>query len=129
MWFEFAHGKEKINFMFNNELSLCGVEFSQFIYYDISRLKLRFNSRNIPSSIPKKWNRNEFNALAISLEFTEVLKLEISGENIGFICTPDIHRIDDSIRVTINEGDFKFILQANYMLIDEVIPYIDQRWK
>lgn len=129
MWFEFAHGKEKINSMFNNELSLSCVEFSQFVYYDKSRLKLQFSSRNIPLSVPNKWNRNEFNALAISLAFTEVLTLDMSGGNIGFTCTPNIDYIDNSIRVLISEGDFKFSLKANHMFIDEVRPYIDQRWK
>lgn len=48
MWFNFAHGKDKIKFMFNNELSINNAEFDNFLFYDLSKIRICFNTRNIP---------------------------------------------------------------------------------
>lgn len=57
MWFDNAHGKEKIAYMFNNDLSLSEIEIDKFIFHDISRLTLGFNIKNLPSLIPEKWKK------------------------------------------------------------------------
>ncbi|MEH5215559.1 Imm50 family immunity protein [Escherichia marmotae] len=129
MWFDYAQGKEKVNFMFNNELHLNGVEFHSFTYHDISKLSLRFNTKMIPEIFPKKWTVNKFNSISISLLFTEVRALKIDLNNINFICTPNIEVIDNSIQLSIEHEQNSFICLANFMFIDEIMPHLDHRRK
>ncbi|MDX5631098.1 MULTISPECIES: Imm50 family immunity protein [unclassified Brenneria] len=129
MWFDYAHGKEKINFMFDNELPLENSEFCSFTYHDISKLSLRFNTRFIPKKLPNKWTENEFNSISVLLTFTEVLSLKVNLKNINFICTPDVKLIDNSIMLSIENKESSFRCLANFMFIDEIKPHLDQRWK
>ncbi|WP_240630261.1 Imm50 family immunity protein, partial [Brenneria alni] len=66
MWFKYAVGKEKINFMFNNDFSLLGLELISFSF-NHSSLYLSFSCRNIPEKYPIKWNKNSFNSLLLSI--------------------------------------------------------------
>ena len=129
MWFNYAQGKEKVNFMFNNELRLNGVEFHSFTYHDISKLSLRFNTKIIPEIFPEKWAVNKFNSISISLVFTEVRMLKVNLNNINFICTPDIQMIGNSIQLSIEAEQNSFICLANFMFIDEIMPHFDHRSK
>lgn len=129
MWFNYAQGKEKVNFMFNNELRLNGVEFHSFTYHDISKLSLRFNTKIIPEIFPEKWAVNKFNSISISLIFTEVRMLKVDLNNINFICTPDIQMIGNSIQLSIEAEQNSFICLANFMFIDEIMPHLDHRSK
>jgi hypothetical protein len=56
MWFDNAIGKEKINFMFDGELSMELVEFDGFTFERFSDISCRFFTRKIPS-LPKKMGR------------------------------------------------------------------------
>ncbi|WP_312974397.1 Imm50 family immunity protein [Atlantibacter sp.] len=129
MWFDHAYGKENINFMFDNELSLNGSEFHSFIYHDTSKLSLRFNTRVIPKRLPKKWMENEFNSISVLLTFTEVLSLKVDLNNINFICSPEVKLIDNSILISVKNKKSSFICLANFMFIDEITPHLDHRWK
>ncbi|WP_413531463.1 Imm50 family immunity protein [Rahnella inusitata] len=128
MWFDYAYGKEKIIHMFNNELSLSGVEFDKLIYHDVSRLTIFFNSRKLPSVMPKKWIETTFNSLSISLTFTEVLALKIDGGRMGFECTPIVDLVNGSTRFIIENEGFEFLCISNFMFIDNIVPYLDDRW-
>lgn len=126
MWFDYAQGKEKVSFMFNNELDLNNVEFHSFTYHDISKLSLRFNTRMIPETFPKKWTRNQFNSISISLLFTEVRILKIDLNNINFVCTPIIDTVNDGIQLSIEVGQNRFMCLANFMFIDEITPHLER---
>ncbi|PNK97938.1 hypothetical protein CEQ28_010235 [Hafnia alvei] len=128
MWFENAHGKEKIAYMFNNELSLSEIELDKFIFHDISRLTLGFNIKNLPSLTPEKWKKNKFNTLALTLTFTEVSTLKFDGQKIGFECTPVIDAIENNTRLIINNKNLNFLCIAKFMFIDSIVPYLDNRW-
>ena len=102
MWFDNAHGKEKITYIFNNELSLSEIELDKLIFHDISRLTLGFNIKNLPSLIPEKWEKNKLNTLALTLTFTEVSTIKLDGKKIGFECTPIIDAIEN--KTTLKEA-------------------------
>lgn len=130
MWFEFAHGKKKINFMFNNELSLNDSEFENFLYYDISKIRICFNTRHIPRIIPNKWRKKEFNALSITLILVGINKLNLQGERVGFLCSPAIEKIGNEIIFSIdNEDKFHLSCTAELIVVDSIEPYLDQLWK
>ncbi|MFO6296032.1 Imm50 family immunity protein [Rahnella selenatireducens] len=129
MWFDHAQGKEKINFMFDNELHLNDVEFHSFTYHDISKLSLRFNTKMIPDIFPRKWTVNQFNSISISLIFTEVQIIKVNLNNINFICTPNIEMINNSIQLSIEAEENSFMCLANFMFIDEIMPHLDHRSK
>lgn len=130
MWFDFVHGKEKIKFMFNNELSLDDSEFDNFLFYDLSKIRICFNTSHIPKKIPDKWKNIEFNGLSITLTLVGINKLNIRGERVGFICSPVIEKIDDEMIFSIDNGDkFNLSCAAETIVFDSIEPYLDQRWK
>lgn len=129
MWFEHAHGKEKIIHMFNGELLLSSMELDKLIYDDVSRLTICLNTKKIPTHYPEKWRKNKFNSLTVSLTFTEVLKFTCDGSNIGFECNP-IVEVDSGVTCfSVKSNDFNLLCAANYMFIDDITPYLDNRWK
>jgi len=131
MWFDSAHGKEKIKFMFNNELCIENIEFESLHFYDQSKVKLRFNSKNIPAKVPDKWRGEEFNGLSITLAFVGLIRMDIVGSRVGFECSPIIENEGGVISLLIEdkESKLKVNLSAEVMIIDSVEPYLDQRWK
>lgn len=130
MWFEHANGKEKINYMFNNELSIDNSEFENFLFYDLSKIRVCFNTKHIPQKTPKKWNDTEFNGLSLTLTLVGINKLSLYGNRVGFICSPTIEKINNEIIFTIKNGnEFYFSCAAEVMIIDSIEPYLDQRWK
>ncbi len=130
MWFDFAHGKEKVKFMFNNELSLDGSEFENFLFYDLSKIRMCFNTKYMPKKTPDKWRNIEFNGLSITLILVGINNLNLRGERMGFICSPVIERIGNEIIFSIDSGDdFHLSCAAEVIVIDSIEPYLDQRWK
>ena len=57
MWFDNAIGKEKINFLFDGELSMELVEFDGFTFERFSDISCRFFTRKIPSCYQKNGKR------------------------------------------------------------------------
>ena len=131
MWFDHANGNEKIKFMFNNELSIERVEFENVLVYDLSKVKIRFNSKDIPTTVPDKWKRNYFNAIYIDLVFVGLRRLILEGDRIGFECTPKFSYSGDitSLRIEDEKGILFMTLSAEAMVIDSIEPYLDHRWK
>jgi len=130
MWFDFVYGKEKIKFMFNNELSLDDAEFESFLFYDLSKIRMCFNTKHIPKKIPSKWEGIEFNALSITLILVGINNLNLRGGRVGFTCSPVIEKIDDEIIICIDNGnELHLTCAAEIIVVDSIDPYLDQRWK
>lgn len=108
MWFEHAIFKEKIKFMFNNELSIENVELDTVLYYSISMLRVRLNSRVLPAITPEKWEKVKFNSLSITLEFGNVSQFECKGGDIGFECCPIIQATKEKTILKITKDNFFF---------------------
>ncbi|MEH4989249.1 Imm50 family immunity protein [Enterobacter ludwigii] len=129
MWFDALHGKEKINFMFNNELSLHDAEFENILFYDMSRVRICFKTRHVPKSIPDKWKKKPFNGLSVTLELVGINKLELKGNRVGFKCTPIIKRLGGEVEILIEYSDvFLFSCTAEVIAIGSIEPYQDRRW-
>ncbi|WP_192903296.1 Imm50 family immunity protein [Photorhabdus khanii] len=128
MWFEKAMYKEKIKFMFNNELSIDDSILETFLYHTDSMLRISFHSDKLPKIFPEKWKKNEFNALKIILTFGGVKILEYQGGKIGIRCSPIIESEKEKIILSIKNNEFSIYCVANFMVIDDIIPYLDQRW-
>ncbi|QNK34215.1 hypothetical protein HF675_09380 [Serratia sp. JUb9] len=130
MWFDYAHGKENIKFMFNNELSLDESELESFLFYDLSKIRICFNTRNIPKKTPDKWKKLEFNGLSIKLTLVGIKELNLQGKRIGFTCTPEIKKPDNKIVFTVNNDEGRYLLcSAEFIVINSIEPYLDERWK
>ena len=130
MWFDFAHGKEKVKFMFNNELSLNESEFENFLFYDNSKIRMCFNTKHIPKKTPEKWSGLEFNGLSITLILVGINKLSLQGGRVGLTCSPVIERVGGEIIFSITgENGFHLLCAAEIIVIDSIEPYLDQRWK
>lgn len=126
MWFDFMHGREKIKFMFNNELSLDDSEFENLLFYDISRVRLSFNIKKIPD----KWKKIKFNGLSMTLELIGIHNLTLNGNQVGFICSPSINKNNNNLIFTItNKEEFFLSCTTELIIIDSIKPYLDQRWK
>lgn len=130
MWFDFAHGKEKVKFMFNNELSLDDSELENILFYDLSKIRLCFNTKHVPKSIPDKWRNIEFNGLSISLIIIGIIQFDLRGERVGFTCSPQFYSGDNKVILSIENGNkFNLSCTADAIIIDSIEPYLDQRWK
>jgi len=90
MWFKNAIGKEKIQFIFGNELNIKNIEISSFSLERFSDLKIHFFCREIPKKHPEKWKKDGFNALSLVINFGDVIHLNATGSGIGFFRSPEI---------------------------------------
>ncbi|PWC09220.1 hypothetical protein B4923_20625 [Brenneria roseae subsp. americana] len=128
MWFGHAIGKEKIQFMFDNELSIQHVEVGSFSLERFSDLKLHFFCNDIPKKIPEKWRGAGFNALSLVIVFGDVTQLNVVGSKVGFFCSPLINSSSDHSEITIKNSDLDFYCRSRFLTIESITPYIDERW-
>ena len=128
MWFENAIGKEKIQFMFNNELNIENIEVDNFSLERFSDLKIRFYCKNIPKKHPEKWSKEGFNALSLVVTFGDVIQFDFTGSRVGLFCSPIIKSQKEHSEITIKHKDFDLYCKARFLTIEGVTPYIDERW-
>ena len=128
MWFEYAHGKEKIIHMFNGELPLSNVELESFLFYAPSTLRLVFYSKSIPARVPDKWNKIKYNSIRISLEFSDISKYISEGCCVGFECSPVINSSKGNIHLEVKVDSFDLVCVSRFMEIQDITPFLDKRW-
>ncbi|MGE9548730.1 Imm50 family immunity protein [Snodgrassella sp. CS2] len=128
MWYKNAIGKEKIQFMFNNEFDIELFELYSISLEKNSELKCNLICKGIPKNHPKKWDKLEFNALILKIIFNEIIQMNISGTKIGFFCLPKINSSIDYSEITIKYGKFQLYCKSKFLTIDNITPYIDIRW-
>jgi len=123
MWLKNAHGKEKVKFMFNNELSLDDSLLALFLYYDSSIFRIEFHVDKIPILIPEKWKKHKYDFISVKIEFCSVNKLSISGGNLGFRCSPVFSWDNEKPALSIKENNFSLCCIAESMFIGEITPF------
>lgn len=128
MWFQNAIGKEKIQFMFDNELSMQHVEVSSFSFERFSDLRFHLFCKEIPTKYPDKWKKDGFNALSVVITFGDVIQLSATGSRIGFFCSPIINSYGDYSEITIKHNELDFYCRSKFLTIESITPYIDERW-
>lgn len=128
MWFKNAVGREKILYMFNNELSIQNIEFFGFSMDYFSTLKFQFYSKEIPSNYPEKWTKESFNALSLIITLGDLIHLDVTGTRVGFFCSPQISSSIECSEIRIKHGDFHLYCKAKFLSIESITPYIDERW-
>jgi len=128
MWFQNALGKEKIQFMFNNELDIQVVEIHGFSMENFSDLKFNFICKKIPKKYPEKWNKDIFNALNFDITFENITQLDITGSRIGFFCSPIIKSSPNLAEIKVEHNSFKLYCSSDFLTIGEIVPYLDERW-
>ncbi|MFO6296775.1 Imm50 family immunity protein [Rahnella selenatireducens] len=128
MWFQNAIGKEKIEFMFNNEFNIQPIEINFFSLGRFSDLNFHFCCKNLPKKHPEKWDKKRFNALNLVVTFGDVIKLDISGSRVGFFCSPTIVSLKDYSEIKIKCDDLNLHCKSKFLTIEEITPYLDERW-
>jgi len=128
MWFQNAIGKEKIQFMFNNELEIQCVEIDSFSMERFSDLKFNFFLNKAPKKHPEKWSKEQFNALSVRIIFSDIIQFDISGSRVGFFCSPTITSSKDYSEIKIEHNDLKLYCKSKFLTIDTILPYLDERW-
>lgn len=128
MWFENAIGKEQIKFMFNGEFSLVDVQLENIFLHEMTSLQLQFLCKNIPKSIPEKWRGKGFNSISLVFSVGEIISLDIRGNKVGFICTPEIRSFPGKTILCIESNNLKINCEARFLIIDGFTPGIDERW-
>lgn len=128
MWFQNALGKEKIQFMFNNELDIQLIEIHSFSMESFSDLKFDFICKNIPKKYPKKWSEGDFNALKLVITLGDIIQLDIKGTKIGFFCSPIIMSTLEFSEIKIKHDDLNLYCKSKFLTIEKIIPYLDERW-
>lgn len=128
MWFDNAIGKEKIKFMFGDELSIESIEVDSFSFERFSDVTFRFFSRNVPSHYPKKWNESKFNALSMVITFGDIVELDVKGVGIGFFCSPEIISGESYSEIKICNEKLNLYCKSKFLTIESITPYLDERW-
>ncbi|MCO6540625.1 MAG: hypothetical protein J6569_10940 [Gilliamella sp.] len=128
MWFENALGREKIQFMFNNEFNFQSIELNSVSFDSYSEFKCHLNCKKIPKIYPKKWDKVEFNALNLIITFNEIVQLNMSGSKIGFFCSPTINSFTDYSEITVQHNKLPLYCKSKFLIIESITPYIDERW-
>jgi len=123
MWFDNAYGKEKIKFIFDNNLSLDDSLLELILYHNVSLFSIRFRLDKIPDSIPDKWRKRKFDFIDVNIDFCSVKKFECCGGKLGFRCTPVFAWNDDKPALFIQNDDFKLYCLADSMFIGEITPF------
>jgi len=127
MWFEHAIGREKINFMFDNEFSLIDLELISFSF-NYSSVHLVFSCRNIPKKYPVKWEKDGFNSLVLNITLSGVIDFESKGNNVMFTSNPIIETTKDYSFLKIDSPELYLFCRAKFLNIDDIKPYVDDRW-
>lgn len=127
MWFENAIGKEKVNFMFGGEFSLSDLELISFSFNQ-STLHLSFSSRRIPKVHPEKWDKEEYNSLIIFFTFSDIIEFESKGNNVMFTSTPKITTTKNFSSIEIEADVMKIYCKSRFLTINDIKPYVDDRW-
>lgn len=127
MWFDHASGKEKIKFMFNNELSVDEIEFKNFLFNG-DLVRFQFVIKKIPKVYPKKWDAENFNAISLVFSFVNINKFEFHGRKANFFCSPTFFSVTGRSVIEFKSEDFYLYCDAEFISIDGVSPYIDERW-
>jgi hypothetical protein len=128
MWFKNAIGKEKIQFMFDNELHMQYVEIDSISLERFSDLKLKFLLKGMPLKHPEKWDKEEFNALNVEVTFGDLIQLNITGSRVGFFCSPVINSLSEYSEIKIEHKNLTLYCRAKFLTINSISPYIDERW-
>ena len=128
MWFQNAIGKEKIQFMFNNELETHNIEIISFSMGHFSDLKFNFFLNQAPKKHPEKWKKEQFNTLSLIITFSEIIQFDSSGSKVGFFCSPIITSSKDYSEIRIEHNDLKLSCKSRFLSIDTILPYLDERW-
>ncbi|AYA39742.1 hypothetical protein HZS38_03615 [Xenorhabdus nematophila] len=128
MWFSNAIKNEQIRHMFNNEFDIGELEFTSYIFHHYSSLQLCFICKKIPATYPKKWDNNGFNAMNLVLSMSNINSFESKGSRVGFICSPKINSTHHDSSIEIINKDFYLLCNADFLTIDGITPYIDERW-
>jgi len=128
MWFENAIGKEKIQFMFKNELDIKSIEVDSFSLERFSDLKFIFFCKHVPKTHPEKWGKVKFNALKIEITFGDVIQMNVSGTRVGFICSPMIKSSNNYSEIKIQHDSLELYCKAKFLTIEGIYPYVDERW-
>ncbi|WP_210449909.1 Imm50 family immunity protein [Pantoea ananatis] len=128
MWFKNAIGKEKIQFMFDNELNIQNIEISSFSLERFSDLKIHFFCKEIPKKHPEKWKKCGFNAFSLVINFGDVIHLNATGSRIGFSCSPEINSFENYSEIKIKNNELDFYCKSKFLTIESITPYIDERW-
>ncbi|MCE0826914.1 immunity 50 family protein [Buttiauxella sp. A2-C2_NF] len=128
MWFQHAIGKEKIQFMFDNELSVQHIEINSFCLERFSDLKFHFCCKNIPKKHPEKWDKERFNALSLVVTFGDIIEFDITGSRVGFFCSPIINSFKDYSEIKLKCNELSLYCRAKFLTIEGITPYIDERW-
>jgi hypothetical protein len=127
MWFEHALGKEKIKFMFDNSFSLSDLELISFSF-NHSNVHLIFSSKTIPNKYPEKWNEDGFNSLVLNITLSGIVQFESKGTNVMFTSTPIVETTKECSIVKIESPELYLYCKAKFLTIDDIKPYIDDRW-
>lgn len=114
--------------MFGGVFEIKDAELGGIYFHDTSSLKLLFKIKGIPEKHPKKWAGNDYNAMSLVLVFDGIKKFKANGRRINFACSPEINSSVGMASINIKNGDFNISCESEFLTIEGITPYIDERW-
>lgn len=62
------------------------------------------------------------------LTFGDVVELDVKGMKVGFVCSPVIISTENYSKISITDEKLNFHCQSNFLTIEGITPYLDERW-
>lgn len=127
-WVELLSGGQSIKAIYGEKTpSLDQIELhSIFLHRDGARAVLTFDIRELPNTIPEKWDRVHINKVQLSLMAIGIKDLELSGWNEKGIVDMKILRADKGVEVQICASDISMKLVALSVFVEKISAYRDE---
>lgn len=62
------------------------------------------------------------------MTFGDVVKFDVKGMKVGFVCSPVIISTENYSEISIKDEKLNFYCQSKFLTIEGATPYLDERW-
>lgn len=114
--------------MFGGVFEIKEIQLDSFYFHNTSSIRFLFKVKGIPENHPKKWDENNYNAMSLVLIFDGIKKFKANGCKLNFTCSPEINSSVGMASINIKNGDFNISCESEFLTIEGITPYIDERW-
>lgn len=84
--------------------------------------------KNLPTKVPKKWEREAYNAISFTLRFVFVEKFNLEGVLEKSEKDFSLFEKNDRVFISIARDDFKMCCKAEFFYVENISCYLDERW-
>jgi len=126
-WMELIVNPQPMKSIYGNCVpSLNNVEVHSLVFHrDGPTLSIKLNLNEYPLRPPKKWEVQKFNTVQITLSFSDLKSVNMSGWiYTGYLMSLVVYKENGLILLNAKEKDFELKLEAKFMDVDSISAYL-----